>query len=232
MKNDLTHIKTIKMMKEFFLFSIIIFHWMGCKDKEPITPKPDPANNEYTFKGKLINGTYNTPINPGMVMTAVVSHTDVFNSKSEELATFRIGQDGSFEFKYKHSKLAENNSATLKLTSQFFVSDPLPKNRDLDTILYRSTWGGGVIVFESENPIRQNDTFYVALTDSFFVFTGPIERIEKKSFRCKNLKANYHSFWAIGKQDFYNTRLPIPKNRAIYYIPSGDPISDTIRIKY
>ncbi len=141
MSMNLTHIKTIKWMKEFFLFSLIIFHWMGCKDKEPITPKPDPTNQEYTFKGKLINGTYNTPINPGMVMTAVVSHTDVFNSKSEELATFRIGQDGGFEFKYKHSKLAENNSATLKLTSQFFVSDPLPKNRDVDTILYRSTWG-------------------------------------------------------------------------------------------
>jgi hypothetical protein len=92
--------------------------------------------------------------------------------------------------------------------------------------------GGGVIFFESENPIQENDTFFLALVDSVYAFKGPMKKNEKRQFKCRNIKTNYYTFWAIGIEQFNSTRTPIPSNRKIDYIPTGDPFQDTIRILY
>jgi hypothetical protein len=135
-----------------FLVLIFLAIISSCKDDCP-DPGENCGNNgtggngnssEYTIKGKLLNGTTMQPINPGMVMTLVVQNIGL-QVREEELGTCTIQEDGSFELTYPHSQLAEIITATMRFESQFYISDYLPKNQDLDTILYKSSWAKGVI---------------------------------------------------------------------------------------
>ena len=153
MKKNLTHIKTIKMMKEFFLFSLIIFHWMGCKDKEPITPKPDPANNEYTVKVKIINGTTGkTLYTPSKMHLRIERKYGLGHIEDELLGSAYMDEDGGIEITYKHSAMGAKDGATAILYGgPWAVGFNLPTNQNIDTILYRSTWGTMVLNIKATN---------------------------------------------------------------------------------
>jgi hypothetical protein len=220
-----------------YIFILILGIIGSCKDD---CPDPDTSgsnnggnsSNEYVLKGKLLDGTTMTAKYPGMVLTAVLSKTDVLGTETEELGQTKMDNDGNFEFTYKHNKLAENSLTKLTLRSNFYISPLLPKNQDVDTVIYESLIGRGVINFLSENPISENDTFYIALVDSIYTFIGPMNKIDKRHFACNNIKAQVYNFWAIGENQFKSTSSPIPAHRRIDYTPSGDPYIDTLTVEY
>lgn len=147
------------------LFIILLGFLIGCKDNGP-----SPNNNgnggagtEYIIKGKLLNGTTMQPINPGLVMTLVVQNNGL-QVKREELGSCKIQPDGSFEIKYTHSQLAEIITAKMRFESQFYISEYLPKNQNLDTILYESNEGQVLVVINTFN-CSIEDTLYLGVPD-------------------------------------------------------------------
>lgn len=147
------------------LFIILLGYLSSCKDNAP-SPNQNGSggkSTEYIVKGKLLNGTTMKPINPGMVMTLVVQNNGL-EVKRQELGTCKIQPDGSFELKYIHSQLAEIKTAKMRFESQFYISEYLPKNRNLDTILYESELGNVDLLIVSSG-YTSDDTLYLAYPD-------------------------------------------------------------------
>ena len=224
------------------LFFLIVLGVLGsCKDNCPDpngtgsngTGNTGGTGTEYTIKGKLLNGTTMEPINPGMEMTLIAQNNGLA-VKREELGTCKIQDDGSFELKYLYSEVAAISTAFMRFESQFYISEYLPRNQSLDTILYESTLGTVVLVInrsESKNRV-------------YFAY-----RIAKDSLVSDSSDTNESRFISVrsempGFGVYYDTaQLDIRKDdlwgNVVYGDPMqasikmrGDPFIDTLRIQY
>jgi hypothetical protein len=222
------------------LFLIILGVLGSCKDN---CPDPNGTGNngtgntggpgtEYTIKGKLLNGTTLEPINSGMMMTLIAQNNGLA-VKREELGACKIQPDGSFELKYLYSEVAAISTAFMRFESQFYISEYLPRNQSLDTVLYESDSGQIVINFRKIE-INEGDTFFFAhydhdLRTDRIVIVDTIEQIKEglyKEIRTSDPQKVF--WWGQGSLEFYQY---LAKNSETIKI-SRDPYIDTLIIEY
>jgi hypothetical protein len=225
-------IKNMISLKTKPLFSLCcLLLFAGCKD-DNVKP-PDNSNNEYTISGKIIDGTTMKPKYPGMVMSLKISYTDFIDSESEVLGQCKMNNQGEFEITYKHSKLAEKNSAKLILLSSFYSSPPLPKNQNWVTTIYESTSGKVEITLNNDRP-STGDTLFIGYYDNDMdidrkIYVDTIVSDFKgvyKTFTSPNPRKVF--WWGKGQEEF---EAYLPDNSKIVTI-SGDPIIDTLTINF
>jgi hypothetical protein len=230
------NLNKIMNTKIITLMVIILAAW-GCKDDCP-TPDQHITGNggstkksHYTLSGKIINGTYNTPVNPGMKVALRVNYQGVFDFQTEELGNTTIQPDGSFSITYPHSKLAENYGANMRLEGGNMTIEYLPKNRDVDTILYRSTWGGGVIHLKDIG--GPNKIYYAYVNHNDSLISGISENNEVKFIDFRYPMPRFNVFYDTKPLDYDMDRKGFrgnPKSKGVDL--KGDPFTDTLRIEY
>jgi hypothetical protein len=130
-----------------FILSLFVFHFSACKDKEPLTPKQDPSNNEYTVKVKIINGTTGKTLYTTSKMHLRIERKYGLGHIDDELlGSAYMDDDGGIEITYKHSAMGDMSGATAILYGgPWAVGFNLPPNQNVDTSIYRSTWGTVVL---------------------------------------------------------------------------------------
>jgi hypothetical protein len=150
------------------LSSLFVFHFSACKDKEPVLPKPDPSNNEYTVKVKIINGTTGKTL-----YTTSKMHLEIERKyglgyiDDEPLGSAYMDDDGTIEIKYKHSAMGDMSGATAKLYGGPWAAGfNLPPNQNVDTSIYRSTWGTVVLHLIDIEPFNKIYFAYRVSNDS------------------------------------------------------------------
>lgn len=221
------------------LIIIILAAW-GCKDDCPTPDQPTTGNggstkkSHYTLSGKIINGTYNTPVNPGMKLELRVNYQGMFDFQTEELGNTTIQPDGSFSITYPHSKLAESYGANMRLEGGNMTIEYLPKNRDVDTILYRSTWGTVQLQLIDIEPFNKIYFAYRVSNDSLISDSSDINESKFTNIRCvmPGFGVYYdYSPLDIRKDDRWGGVVyGQPKIASISL--RGDPFIDTLRIEY
>jgi hypothetical protein len=161
----------IHHLKSVFILSFFVFHLMGCKDKEPITPKPDPTNNEYTVKVKIINGTTGkTLYTPSKMHLRIERKYGLGHIEDELLGSAYMDEDGGIEITYKHSTMGAKDGATAILYGgPWAVGFNLPTNQNIDTILYRSTWGNVTVHFDAIETANKLYYGYFTVKDSLIL---------------------------------------------------------------
>ena len=221
------------------LFFLIVLGVLGsCKDNCPDpngtgsngTGNTGGTGTEYTIKGKLLNGTTMEPINPGMEMTLIAQNNGLA-VKREELGTCRIEEDGSFELKYLYSEVAAISTAFMRFESQFYISEYLPRNQSLDTILYESSFGGGVIKLIDLAPNNSIYWAYSNINDSMIFGQLLANTTVYHDFRQKTgqFRVFYDSVPLNYDRD-RNRILGTPPSKSLTV--SGDPFSDTLVIEH
>jgi hypothetical protein len=152
--------------------------------------------------------------------------------EDELLGSAYMDEDGGIEITYKHSAMGAKDGATAILYGgPWAVGFNLPTNQNIDTILYRSTWGGGVIIIEDKPPY--NKIFWGHLNEKDSFITGLVQPTEKKilSFRkaLPILNVIYDTI-PLNYDPISGRVFGRPKLSQIKL--SGDPFTDTLRIEY
>jgi hypothetical protein len=135
-------------MKKIAIYALLVIGMItSCKDKEPVLPKPDPTNNEYSVKVKIINGTTGKTLYTTSKMHLRIERKYGLGHIDDELlGSAYMDEDGGIEITYKHSAMGAMSGATAILYGgPWAVGFNLPPNQNIDTILYQSTWGTVVL---------------------------------------------------------------------------------------
>ena len=202
----------------------------NCKPQEDSTP-------QFTFKGQILNATTNeVPVGLSVTLQAT-SSPDLFTKfKKEILGTAITDSMGRFSITYKKTSLP-----ILTLLSQFLTYNDLPINKNVDTIFYRSTKGTISFILTAINPLKIEDTLYLAIPAldigkdvTFEKISGPFPQKKIIQYRTLTDRGSLQYFWAIGYTQWDSVMRfshLYSKNKLIYNM-RGDPYIDTIKIKY
>jgi hypothetical protein len=219
-------------MKKIAIYALLVIGMItSCKDKEPITPKPDPSNNEYTVKVKIINGTTGKTLYTTSKMHLRIERKYGLGHIDDELlGSAYMDEDGGIEITYKHSAMGDMSGATAILYGgPWAVGFHLPPNQNVDTSIYRSTWGTVVLHLIDVPPYNKMYYAYSISSDSLISDSSDINESRFINIRCTNLGFGfYHDIKPI---EVINGRISgNPKSLA--FRPTGDPFIDTLRIEY
>ncbi len=200
----------------------------NCKPNEDTTPM-------FTFRAQILNATTNeVPVGLAVTLQASTFPDGLTKFKKEILGTAITDSMGMFTITYKKTSLP-----ILTLLSQFLTYNNLPINKNVDTIFYRSTKGTLVFLLTADTPLTANDTLFIGTPadegggGAIRTVTGPLPSKYFVKYHCVASNGT-ESFWNIGWATYqyksYNRHQY--KNQVLSYYMTGDPYTDTIKIKY
>jgi hypothetical protein len=206
-----------------------LFLVSGCKQ-----PDTGPKAT-FIIKGRVLNGTSGIPF-ANQQISAVV-HVRTIGGDGASLGTAQTDANGNFSLSYKQTAITYDN-ASIRISSNFFILQNLPVNKNIDSIFYFSTLGKVKILLNSTSPLELNkDTLFINYLD----YEGKInwDTISKTTnglFKVVRVKTPYVNFWyGIGYKQIHqdpNYTNSVIGGKLIYKPIMGDPYIDSISINY